>query len=410
MSEAKTKRKRRPEAWQLGEHESWFTHMSAEGWHLDDIVGDKAYFTQGEPMQYTYRVDFGNFTEARIDIYAQSGWEYVCDNWDMGVLRSPADANTPEIYSDPAELAYAMRKIRNRTIRSTLFLMIIIYFLIRYIIKNPGNRFTLFNFITFDLDILFIQFISIISGMYLMIKESMSTARLVSQLRKGRSYNHEADWRKPLRKRNRYYIILGSIITIYIWMIIQVNYIYKEVNLLPTTKSIDISGSSMSIIRLADIENDTSLIKKPGHESRGIDHGNSIEYRWSPAMYSYIVITENGTVPERPWKYDSFNRYLFKDYSPHLSVNIYHLRFSWMTPIIFQDLFRKDEDSVYHYRFEPYDDIAFDDLRVHDGREYDTTGLVIYAKLNDYIFKLQYTGEESIETVLELLRDMVESI
>ena len=46
--------------WKIGENESWFSDMSAEGLHLTGFSysGESARFERGEPERHKYRVDF----------------------------------------------------------------------------------------------------------------------------------------------------------------------------------------------------------------------------------------------------------------------------------------------------------------------------------------------------------------
>ena len=43
--------------WRIGEHESWFSHMAHEGWHLRKIGTLFAYFEQHEPNEIRYRIE-----------------------------------------------------------------------------------------------------------------------------------------------------------------------------------------------------------------------------------------------------------------------------------------------------------------------------------------------------------------
>lgn len=54
----KNVRKVRPaDYWRIGEHESWFSDMSAKGWHLHKMGIQFAHFKKGDPKRMEYRIE-----------------------------------------------------------------------------------------------------------------------------------------------------------------------------------------------------------------------------------------------------------------------------------------------------------------------------------------------------------------
>ena len=85
-------RKRRfVDVWRIGESESWLTDMASKGLHLHSLGTMFAKFKRGEPVSIRYRIDFSHggqhSHEEQLDMYAESGWEYVCDSGEMRVLQ-----------------------------------------------------------------------------------------------------------------------------------------------------------------------------------------------------------------------------------------------------------------------------------------------------------------------------------
>ncbi|MCL2046141.1 MAG: DUF2812 domain-containing protein [Oscillospiraceae bacterium] len=208
MSVAEKKTTWIPEKWQIGEQESMYAQMSAEGWHLEALLGEKASFVKGEPMQYKYRVDFGQFVdiielqiESRKALYAQSGWEFVCSVWNMGVFRSNEAENAPEIHTDLTELAIVVRKMKNRLIAFTLALVAII--LGPRIIAIKNGIMPLIHWTALFMHIVLI---------HRFIRESVATSKLAAFLRMGGSYNHDGNWQLATQKKKRYYQLCTTII------------------------------------------------------------------------------------------------------------------------------------------------------------------------------------------------------
>ena len=111
----KTVRKLRPsDYWRIGEHESWFTDMAAEGFHLKKMGLHFAHFVKGEPKKMRYRIDVSlkkKITPEQIEMYADSGWDYVTSYEFFHVFSSPVELNAPELHTDPAEQSYTLKEL-----------------------------------------------------------------------------------------------------------------------------------------------------------------------------------------------------------------------------------------------------------------------------------------------------------
>lgn len=92
-------------AWQDEEEEKWLEEQSRAGRHLGEVIPFYYTFTRGEPIPYTYRLDFKNTLDKDYPeyqtIFNDSGWELVVvmSNWHYYRIR-PDNEKVPEIYND----------------------------------------------------------------------------------------------------------------------------------------------------------------------------------------------------------------------------------------------------------------------------------------------------------------------
>jgi hypothetical protein len=134
-----TYRLRFDEYWRIGEQESWFEDMALQGLHLDEIGLMLVKFEKGEPKKTRYRIDVSPnediIQEEKIH-YAQSGWEYVTSYRNLNVFSSPYELNETELYSDPAEQSYTLKKLSKELVRDAFInIALIIMFIAMYCSK-----------------------------------------------------------------------------------------------------------------------------------------------------------------------------------------------------------------------------------------------------------------------------------
>ena len=121
---SKTVHKLRPsDYWRIGEHESWFADMAAEGLHLNRMKLLRAQFVKGEPKKMRYRIDVSikkRITPEQIQMYAESGWDYVTSNNFFHVFSSPVERNAPELHTDPAEQSYTLKELDKKLAKNAI--------------------------------------------------------------------------------------------------------------------------------------------------------------------------------------------------------------------------------------------------------------------------------------------------
>jgi hypothetical protein len=92
--------------WQDAREEAWLEKMSQEGLHLSSVHLPCIYhFRQGEPLQYSYRLDYINTSQAKLPEYLQifqdAGWEYLGEMSNWRYWRKPVTpGEKAEIFTD----------------------------------------------------------------------------------------------------------------------------------------------------------------------------------------------------------------------------------------------------------------------------------------------------------------------
>jgi hypothetical protein len=94
-------------AWQDQKEEAWLRRMAQQGYHLARLVFPAVYeFSQGEPADMIYRLDFPDVKKEDIEVYLQlfqdTGWEHVDETVGWYYFRKIADPGSAnEILTDP---------------------------------------------------------------------------------------------------------------------------------------------------------------------------------------------------------------------------------------------------------------------------------------------------------------------
>ena len=414
--------KRRPDRWRIGESESWFSHMSAQGLHLNELNLEYAYFTKGEPEQYRYRFDYSDFASERREFYHENGWDLAAYDQDIGVYRSLKSVDAPELHTDPIETSHALRRLKNRSVRSAIGVVVavsILFLLYSAFSRSvSGNRalISMLFLVQTHGFVLLAQFLALLNFVYLSVKYAVSIALLYISLREGREIDHNADWSPALKRKKRRTTLLLSA-QLCVIAILLGSLVFSSSAILPDAKE-DIVYKTYIIgaIRLADIESDGRLLRREVISSMsGKDIGNFIEFRQTPLTAFYIVVTENGAVPGRQWadgKHEEIGPVINAAYEPYLSYTLYKPRFRFVADALYRELVSQKEtwsSKTNSSISEIYEYLEFERLIIqtfHDSQEKtDLPRIGILAMTPDYIIDLTYRGEEDLHTVLEAITD-----
>ena len=113
--------------------ENWLMDMaSKKGLFLIGITGNFFKFQRGEPKEVRYRMEAVRDQEQEEpdeeekELYRASGWEYVATRQKNFYIFRADDKNAPELYTDQESLAFSLKRVKKRMLKSAVVSGIII--------------------------------------------------------------------------------------------------------------------------------------------------------------------------------------------------------------------------------------------------------------------------------------------
>ncbi|MCL1914536.1 MAG: DUF2812 domain-containing protein [Eubacteriaceae bacterium] len=393
---------------QIGEFESWLSHMSKQGLHLKSLGSISAEFDRGEVVEHKYRVDFNTsqyevFPQEQLEVYRESGWEFIDMFSDIGIFRGAKNAKAPELHTDPDELAYEIRKIsRKNTSRNIVPPLLSIALGLRFSWVFDQMMLNLLNYVSSWIS-LWHFFVSTPILIAISISKTITLQKNLHALRAGTAIDHNVDWKKPLLFAKcawiAYFVSLLAIIGCLIYSLATVK-----------TMSLSTAYIDEHLIRLADIDKSPLLERfesNQGYSSRSVDYGNMYKCRWSPFAQSIISVSERGIIPGRKWLGGEASEDSTATYSPELSYTIYQLRFSW-SEILLRDMLKEEKRICYSGEqgipplIKPAEQAEYDHLYISDNEP----GYSVFASNGKTVVSLYYRGEASLDLVIEAVTEM----
>lgn len=391
---SKTILKLRPnDYWRIGEHESWFSDMANQGLHLKKTGILFTHFERGKPKNTKYRIDVtrGGISYERNTLYHEFGWNYVTHYGKFCVFSSPEELNAPELHTEPVEQSYTLSTLDKElkwtaiivSIAMVFFfaMMFSIFFLSNTPIENlvAGQSFQQLILVLVEIYVLFTT-----------IQAWFSIRSLRRSLLEGMPIDHHADWRKNRWKNYAvsFTLIFLSLITILLPVMSMVK---SETAALPTAKT------SLPIVRLAEIEDNSALERDKGHRADGVDGSNQYSIGWSPLAPIQYEAEEHGLVAGEQWNDGS------GQYSPSIHTQYYKLRFPGMADGLLQDLMKRylyeENQKLQLQRIESN---VFDHLYVMEDEEEKQ----IFASRSNKVFYIRYYGYATADRILELAENL----
>lgn len=120
--------------------EYWLEEMARKGLHLDNLVGQYAWFIRGEPAEVRYRLEPWHEDGPKVDdemeaMYEAAGWEYVqqmlVENFHLWRSTRP-DAR--ELHDDPIVQSYGFEWAEKRVRRIFLICMAVFLGLLVFLV------------------------------------------------------------------------------------------------------------------------------------------------------------------------------------------------------------------------------------------------------------------------------------
>jgi hypothetical protein len=375
--------------WRIGEHESWFTDMAARGLHLKKMGIHFARFEKGEPRNMRYRIDVSinkRIPGEQVEMYRESGWDYVTSYGQFHVFSSPAELDAPELHTDPAEQSYTLKELDKKLAWNAgsaivgMVLMIGMMVSIWFLDGTPTYVLLDGAMITQSFLTLFLAYTA-----YHSLRAVLSIRVLRKKLVEGKHIDHQASW----KKHHTIHTAAAFLFTVVVGLSAIIPFVQlskMETNTLP-------EGSvNLPIVRLADVENDPYLIRPEAeYMSDNVDWGNRVTSEWSLMAPLKYESDENGVVPGKLWED------LSGEYSPSIYTRYYKLRIPAMADNLVSDLVERYryDNSPDEYVEKKHPDL--DILIVHAEEDMNE----VFASRGDTVMYVRYHGYADVSTVIE---------
>lgn len=392
-------RKLRPsDYWRIGEHESWFADLAAEGLHLKKMGIHFAQFVKGEPKKMKYRIEVSikkKIASEQIHMYEDAGWDFVTSYQSFHVFSSPVERNAQELHTDPAEQSFTLkdldRKLAMNASIVTIGMILILGMLFSIWFLDGTPTFALMEGGVIQQTILafFIGYMA-----YTSLQAAISIRSLRKGLVEGKPIDHRAPWKKHYR--------LHSIIAFLFTILVGLSAIIPFVQLVKMdTKTLPEESPHLPIVRLADVEQNPALVRdESSYMSNNVDWGNRYSYKWSPFAPVQYETDEVGVVPGKLWEDQS------GEYSPSIHTRVYQLSITAMADHLIADLIKR-----YAYDYSVEDVVAtkhpdFDLLMVHEQKERKE----IFASKGKAVIHIRYHGYTDINSLIENTEEKIKVI
>lgn len=390
MRMSKKVHKLRPsDYWRIGEHESWFADMAAQGFHLKKMGLHFAQFVKGEPKKMRYRIDVSikkKISPEQINLYAESGWDYVTSYNLFHVFSSPVELNAPELHTDPAEQSYTLKELDRKLamnasiVAVAMILMIGMLSAIWFLDGTPTFILVEGRAIQPTILTIFIGYLA-----YTSLQAAISIHALRKNLIEGKPIDHHAPWKKHYR--------LNSIIALLFTVVVGFSAILPFVQLVKSdTKTLPEASIDLPIVRLADVEQNPALIRSESSYMRNnVDWGNRYTYDWSLLAPMQYEADENGQVPGEMWRDGS------GEYSPSIHTKVYQLSVPAMADNLISDLIKRYRYEYSHEDFVEINHPEFDSLIVYEQEE----SKKVFASKGKAVIYVRYYGYADINLIIE---------
>ncbi|MBT2679328.1 DUF2812 domain-containing protein [Bacillus sp. ISL-35] len=375
--------------WRIGEHECWFADMAAQGLFLKKMGIHFARFEKGEPRRMKYRIyvtEKKKIPAEQIEIYAESGWNFLTSYGNFHVFSSPEELNAPELHPDPAEQAYLLRGLDKKLAWNAIGVIVCLVLIIGmmasiwFLDGTPAFAMVEGAAIQQMILMLFIAYTA-----YHSLRAAFSIRTLRKKLAEGKPIDHRAPWKKKHRTHTTaaflFTVLAGASAVIPFMQLVKMD-----------TKTLPETSLDLPIVRLAEVEQNPDLVRSEiVYMSDNVDWGNRYSYKWSPLAPVQYETDESGQVPGKLWDDKS------GEYSPAIHTQFYKLTFENMADELVSDLIKryKYENTQDEYRKKNHPDL--DLLVVHvekDKKE-------VFASRGNVVMYVRYHGDAELGTVIE---------
>ncbi|MFJ7666618.1 DUF2812 domain-containing protein [Lysinibacillus sp. NPDC097195] len=373
--------------WRIGEHEAWFTDMAAKRLHLSKM-GAFAHFIKGEPKEIRYRINVSSskqISQDQMEHFEKMGWQYVTSYYYFHVFSSPAERNAPELFSNFTVQAQTFDELekkltKNAIIFSVTMIMMICTLLAVWFLDGTPTL-VLVDGLAIQQTVLtiFFGYMNFTS-----LQAALSIRALRKGLMEGKPINHQAYWKQSFR--------LNKTLSLCFTIVFLLSAFIPFIQLAKSdTKTLPVAEISLPIVRLADVENNSSFTRVESYINDNVDWGNRYTFKWGPLAPVQYETNESGRVPGKKW--DN----LGGEYTPDIHTLVYQLRVAALKKYLMHDLIKK-----YSYGEDQTDFIAMnhpqlDYLLVKDEM---ISKEVLVAHLHTVMY-VRYYGEADLHTLID---------
>lgn len=389
-------RKIRPnDYWRIGEHESWFTDMAAQGLHLKKMGTHFAHFIQGEPQKMKYRIEVSKgkgISLEQVDLYEENGWEYVTSYHQFHVFSSPEELGAGELHTDPAEQAFTLNHLKKKLVTSAIIsvagMLLIVGMLAALWFLDGTPLYMLVEGVVIQqtIMVIFLSYLNLTT-----IQATISIYKLRKNLLEGKTIDHHAPWKNVLKfNKVGTWIFTG---------VIALSAFIPFIQLVKMdTMSLPQDANDLPFVRLAEIEQNLAVTRDV-YTIDGIDRGNSYSTNWSPLAPVQYDVSESGIVPGEMWEDESGH------YSPGIFSEIYELRFSMLAKKLLDDLIKRSNyDNRPMEQYIEVDHADFDRLVVYE----ESDSKQLFASKGNVVMYIRYYGYADTSIIIENMAEKMD--
>lgn len=383
--------------WQIEEVQSWLSDMAGQGWHLLDRGKFFALFGQGPKRKDRYRCDIFKSNspqfEERRELYQAAGWEYVASLGKLHIFRAPDDPAIPELHSDPEEQSYLLTGLVGRLIINCVIAVVSLAIL---------ALLPLVYYETLWLDILvdgntplFIMLPSYLFVMFLNFRGLILNGRLYAKLRRGQPLARNKPYKGAVCMTK-----VVAILALSVFALLFADNLVAVVNLFTAEQYPTIPPGQLPVVRLMDFDPEAELVpvEAPGFDA---NMGNYYKTGRSLLVPRQWYLEEDVIVPGQEWPVGG-------EYNPRLAVEGYQARSQWLARQLSGALV-----NLFQRRTMPHrNQIVLQESRFFDELwlKSDDHSSFFIARKGLYVFQVHYSGWESVEDLLTLVRTKIDEL
>lgn len=376
---------------QIEEIAAWLSAMAERGWHISHIGKFFAVFVRGEPREVRYRCDVfrsgsAEFKE-RLEFYKSVGWEHVASLRVIHIFRAPANADIPEIHTDPQEHAHALALLKWRLCLYSVLQILFLGWLIFFPLLYPRS---------YRLEVLLnssIPYLAALPVLVYVIFQSIwgffRVSRLIGDLHQG-NRRQVVSYRGPLNRARAAGVLVVTVAVI----VLAVQFV-GAARLILANPYPPIPPGELPVPRLSElVQGDLRPVEVEGYENIN----NFFKTSSSFLVPDQWHLREEVEVPGAQWPWGS-------EYTPRLEVQGYRARWPWLAGYLTEELVAK----VISYQREEclvaLESSAFSSLWICWRQ--DNLGFQLIARQGEIVFFIRYHGTEPMEDMVRLVKQKI---